>query len=92
MATTKSAGSTRLGRDSASQRLGVKLFDGQLAQPGNVLIRQRGTKFLAGKNVKIGKDDTLYSMASGKVEFSNKRITNFNGKTRQAKVVNVLTA
>ena len=92
MATTKSAGSTRLGRDSASQRLGVKLFDGQLAQPGNVLIRQRGTKFLAGKNVKIGKDDTLYSMASGKVEFSNKRITNFNGKTRQAKVINVLTA
>ena len=92
MATTKSAGSTRLGRDSASQRLGVKLFDGQLAQPGNVLIRQRGTKFLAGKNVKIGKDDTLYSMASGKVEFSNKRITNFNGKTRQVKVINVLTA
>ena len=92
MATTKSAGSTRLGRDSASQRLGVKLFDGQLAQPGNVFIRQRGTKFLAGKNVKIGKDDTLYSMASGKVKFSNKRITNFNGKTRQAKVINVLTA
>jgi len=92
MATTKSAGSTRLGRDSASQRLGVKLFDGQLAQPGNVLIRQRGTKFLAGKNVKIGKDDTLYSMASGKVKFSNKRITNFNGKTRQVKVINVLTA
>lgn len=90
MATTKSAGSTRLGRDSASQRLGVKLFDGQLAQPGNVLIRQRGAKFLAGKNVKIGKDDTLYSMASGKVKFSNKRIMNFNGKTRQAKVVNVL--
>jgi len=92
MATTKSAGSTRLGRDSASQRLGVKLFDGQLAQPGNVLIRQRGAKFLAGKNVKIGKDDTLYSMASGKVEFSNKRITNFNGKTRQVKVINVLAA
>ena len=92
MATTKSAGSTRLGRDSASQRLGVKLFDGQLAQPGNVLIRQRGAKFLAGKNVKIGKDDTLYSMASGKVKFSNKRITNFNGKTRQVKVINMLTA
>ena len=92
MATTKSAGSTRLGRDSASQRLGVKLFDGQLAQPGNVLIRQRGAKFLAGKNVKIGKDDTLYSMASGKVKFSNKRITNFNGKTKQVKVINVLTA
>lgn len=90
MATTKSAGATRLGRDSASKRLGVKLFDGQIAKPGNILVRQRGTKFLAGKNVKIGKDDTLYSMAAGKVKFSNKRITNFNGKIRQAKVVNVL--
>lgn len=90
MATAKSAGSTRLGRDSEAKRLGVKLFDGQHAQAGNIIIRQRGTKFVAGKNVKMGGDNTLYAMIEGKVKFAAKRLTKFNGGAKTAKVVNVL--
>jgi len=90
MATAKSAGSTRLGRDSAAKRLGVKLHDGEPAKPGNIIIRQRGTKFLAGNNVRMGGDNTLFSLVVGKVKFSRRRITRFNGQTRIAKVVNVL--
>ena len=72
MAHTKAGGSTHLGRDSASKRLGVKLFDGQVAKAGNILIRQRGSKFLAGTNVRKGADDTLYSVMDGIVKFSSK--------------------
>lgn len=90
MAHTKSGGSTKLGRDSQAQRLGVKLFDGQKAMVGNVLIRQRGSKFLAGKNVKIGKDDTLFALKSGVVKFSTVRKIGFNGKKRSAKKVSVI--
>ncbi len=92
MATVKSAGSTRLGRDSASKRLGVKLFDGQIAQPGNVLIRQRGTRYLAGKNVRMGSDNTLYSVTEGVIKFTNKTKRLFNGTSRAAKVINVITS
>lgn len=92
MATTKSSGSTRLGRDSAAQRLGVKLFDGEVAKPGNIIVRQRGTKFLAGSNVRMGGDNTLYSVANGTIKFAVRRKKGFNGKSREAKVVNVVTA
>ncbi len=92
MAKTKSAGSTRLGRDSAAQRLGVKLFGGQIASPGSILIRQRGTKFLAGKNVKKGSDDTLYSTKSGVVQFKTVRKKRFDGSKRIAKIVEVKPA
>lgn len=92
MATTKSSGSTRLGRDSASQRLGVKKSDGQQVAVGNIIIRQRGSKFYAGKNVKMGNDDTVYSMKDGKVKFTNRIVKNFNKLSRKVKVVNVLTA
>jgi len=92
MAHTKAAGSTKLGRDSQPKYLGVKLFAGQPAQPGSIIVRQRGTKFLPGKNVKRGSDDTLYSVAKGLVSFATKKITNFNGKKRVAKVVNVVAA
>ncbi|MEK7520265.1 MAG: 50S ribosomal protein L27 [Patescibacteria group bacterium] len=92
MATTKSAGATRLGRDSESKRLGVKLFDGQRANAGNVIIRQRGNKFLAGKNVRRGTDDTLYSTTDGVVKFSARRHMSFTGVARSAKVVSVLPA
>jgi len=92
MAHTKAAGSTKLGRDSQPQYLGVKLFAGQPANPGSIIIRQRGTKFLPGKNVKRGSDDTLYSVAKGLVHFATKKITNFNGKKRVAKIVNVIPA
>lgn len=92
MATTKSSGSTRLGRESQSKRLGVKLFDGEVVKSGEIIIRQRGTKFLAGKNVRMGGDNTLYSVANGTVKFTEKRVKKFNGATRLSKVVNVATA
>ena len=73
MAHTKSGGSSKLGRDSASKRLGVKRFAGQLVNPGEVLIRQRGTKYLPGLNVKKGRGDTLYALKKGVVKFLSKR-------------------
>ena len=90
MAHKKAGGSTALGRDSISKRLGVKLYDGQPVQPGMILVRQRGTKIRPGKNVKIGKDDTLYAQVAGKVKFSEKQIKRFTGKLKSQKFVNVV--
>lgn len=89
MAKTKSAGSTRLGRDSQPKYLGVKVHDGQKVGPGMVIVRQRGTKFVPGKNVARGKDDTLYAKRAGIVRFVTKRKTRFDGTKRYVKVVNV---
>jgi len=89
MAKTKATGTTSLGRDSRPKYLGVKLYGGQKAQSGSIIIRQRGSKFLAGKNVRKGKDDTLYAIAKGIVKFTTKRIKRFDGNSRLAKVVNV---
>jgi large subunit ribosomal protein L27 len=72
MAHKKAGGSSRNGRDSNSQRLGVKLFGGQEAVAGNILARQRGTKWHAGQNVGVGKDHTLFALVNGKVEFRTK--------------------
>ena len=72
MAHKKAAGSTRNGRDSESKRLGVKRFGGQVVLAGNILVRQRGTKFHAGTNVGIGKDHTLFAKANGVVKFEFK--------------------
>lgn len=69
MAHKKAGGSTRNGRDSESKRLGVKLYGGQQAKAGNIIVRQRGTKYHAGVNVGKGKDDTLFALAEGKVFF-----------------------
>lgn len=69
MAHKKAGGSSRNGRDSAGRRLGVKKFGGQLVLPGNIIIRQRGTKFHAGLNVGIGKDHTIFAKVAGTVEF-----------------------
>ncbi|HOA47542.1 MAG TPA: 50S ribosomal protein L27 [Candidatus Pacearchaeota archaeon] len=91
MSKTKASGTTRLGRDSISKRLGVKIYEGQTAKPGNVLVRQRGTKFLAGKNVMEGKDNTLYATKEGTVKFRTIQKICFNGKKRTAKVVDVIT-
>ncbi len=91
MAHTKAKGSTKLGRESESKRLGVKRSDGQAVRTGEVIIRQRGTKYLPGLNVKKGSDDTLYSVAEGIVKFSNKKKTRFDGTPRVAKVVSVKT-
>lgn len=90
MAHTKAGGSTKNGRDSNPKFLGVKLAAGQEARPGMVIIRQRGTKVMAGKNVKVGRDHTLYSMVSGIVSFRDKRKTNFDGSVVRRKVVDVL--
>lgn len=89
MAKTKSAGSTKLGRDSRSQRLGVKIYAGQRVKSGMIIIRQRGTKFLPGKNVKKGRDDTIYAEKAGVVYFVTKRKKLFNQSQRRVKVVNV---
>ena len=69
MAHKKAGGSSRNGRDSESKRLGVKLFGGQQAIAGNIIVRQRGTKFYPGANVGIGKDHTLFALAEGRVRF-----------------------
>ncbi len=71
MAHKKAGGSSRNGRDSAAQRLGVKKFGGQPVRAGNILVRQRGTKFHPGNNVGIGGDDTLFALVDGKVAFRN---------------------
>lgn len=77
MAQKKAGGSSRNGRDSAGRRLGVKKFGGEAVVPGNIIIRQRGTKFHAGSNVMIGKDHTIFAVATGKVTFKKHR----NGRT-----------
>jgi large subunit ribosomal protein L27 len=73
MAHKKGAGSSRNGRDSESKRLGVKLFGGQTAKAGNIIVRQRGTKHNPGLNVGIGKDHTLFALTDGEIEFRKKR-------------------
>jgi len=73
MAHKKGVGSTKNGRDSESKRLGVKKFGGQLVKAGNILVRQRGTKFHPGNNVGIGSDDTLYALVPGLVSFTHQR-------------------
>lgn len=80
MAHTKAAGSTRLGRDSHSKRLGVKLFAGQIAKNGAIIVRQRGSSYLPGDNVQRGGDDTLFATATGKVSFSSRTKIRFDGK------------
>ena len=72
MAHKKAGGSSRNGRDSAGRRLGIKLFGGQVAAPGNILARQRGTTWHPGENVGMGKDHTLFAMTAGRVEFKTK--------------------
>ncbi len=73
MSKTKGGGSTRNGRDSAAQRLGVKAFDGTAVSAGSILVRQRGTRFHPGENVGRGHDDTLFATADGKVKFGNRK-------------------
>ena len=92
MASTKAGGSAKNLNTSNPKYLGVKLADGQSARPGMIIVRQRGTKIEAGKNVKIGKDHTLYAMITGKIAFRDRRKTNFDGRVVRKKVVDVLAA
>jgi len=89
MSKTKATGVTKLGRDSRPKYLGVKLYAGQKTKPGSIIIRQRGTKFLPGKNVKKGADDTLYALKEGVVNFKTKKVKRFDNSQRIAKIVNV---
>lgn len=89
MAKTKTKGATKLGRDSLPKYLGVKLFEGQGARAGMIIVRQRGTKFRPGKNVRKGADDTLYAKKSGTVRFETKQIRRFDRSQRRTKVVNI---
>jgi large subunit ribosomal protein L27 len=89
MAKKKAAGSTRLGRDSNPKMLGVKIFGNQFAKAGSIIIRQRGSKYRAGKNVLKGKDDTLFSTVEGVVKFTTKKVRRFTGKLKTARFVHV---
>jgi large subunit ribosomal protein L27 len=90
MASTKAGGSAKNLTDSNPKYLGVKLADGAAARPGMVIVRQRGTKIEAGKNVRVGKDHTLFAIADGKVSFRNRRKTNFTGRVITKKVADVI--
>ncbi len=90
MAHKKAGGSTSLGRDSQPQYLGVKLNDGQFAKSGAIIIRQRGTKYLQGKNVRRATDDTLFALHPGIVHFTHKKRTRFDGTRAWKTVVNVV--
>jgi len=90
MAHKKAGTTTALGRDSISKRLGIKLFAGEIAQAGNILVRQRGTKYHPGTNVRKGGDDTLFATASGEVKFSQRKVTAFDGNRKKRTYVNVL--
>lgn len=92
MAHTKSSGAAKYGRDSQPKYLGIKKHDGQPAKPGDILVRQRGTKILAGDGVRRGSDDTLYAIRRGVVKFSTRRKIRFDGHLRHAKAVSVVTA
>jgi large subunit ribosomal protein L27 len=90
MAHRKAGGTAKNLRDSQPKYLGVKLADGQMAQAGSIIVRQRGTDVLAGTNVSTGKDHTLFALKPGIVKFGTKRKTSFNGKSGIKKVVNVI--
>jgi len=90
MAHRKAGGSAKNLRDSNPKYLGTKLYAGEKAKAGSVIIRQRGTRILAGKNVGMGKDHTLFALKEGTIKFGTKRKTNFNNKTVVKKTVNVI--
>ncbi len=90
MAHRKAGGSAKNLKDSNPKYLGTKLYEGQSAKAGNIIIRQRGTKILAGKNVGTGKDHTLFALVPGKIKFGTKRKIAIDGKTEVKKVVHVI--
>lgn len=89
MAHKKAGGSTALGRDSISKRLGVKVFGNQRVNKGEIIIRQHGNKYHAGKNVETGGDSTLYALVDGIVKFQNKLMRKFHGNLRSTRIVSV---
>lgn len=90
MASKKAGGSAKNLNDSKPKYLGIKLYSGEVAQTGSIIVRQRGTRVMAGKNVGVGKDHTLFALKDGKVEFGNKRKNNFDGTKTVRKVVHII--
>jgi large subunit ribosomal protein L27 len=90
MAHKKAGGSTAYGRDSHGQRLGTKLYAGEFAKIGSIIVRQRGSKIRAGKNVKMGSDDTLFALAEGFVAFSNRKVQRYTGAFKTVKFANII--
>ena len=90
MAHRKAGGSAKNLRDSNPKYLGTKLYSGETAKTGSVIVRQRGTKIMPGKNVGTGKDHTLFALKEGKVNFRNKRKLHYDGKTVVKKVVDIV--
>ena len=90
MATRKAAGTAKNLSDSNAQYLGVKKYDGETVIPGNIIVRQRGSRIMAGKGVKYGTDYTLYSVETGKVKYTSRRMTHFDGSIKTKKVANVV--
>lgn len=91
MAHTKAGGSTKLGRDSQAQRLGIKINHGESARPGQIIIRQRGTRYYPGKNVRRGNDDTLYAACAGTVHYAQRRRTRFDGSRTAQTIVSLVS-
>lgn len=89
MAHKKAQGASKNNRDSQAKRLGVKLFGGEIALAGNIIVRQRGTSMMPGVNVGLGKDHTIYALVNGLVKFTEKRIKKFNGQRQEQTVVSV---
>ncbi len=89
MAHKKAGGSTSLGRDSVSKRLGVKIFGNQRVNKGEIIVRQHGNKYHAGKNVQTAGDSTLYSLIDGIVKFQTKMVRKFHGNLRKTRIVTV---
>jgi len=89
MAHKKAGGSTALGRDSQSKRLGVKVSDGTFARSGAIIVRQRGTRIRPGENVGMGRDHTLFAMVAGTVKFTRRQHTRFDGNRKVVSVANV---
>ena len=92
MAHKKAAGSTNNGRDSKAKRLGLKKGNGETVKAGQILIKQRGTKYRPGKNVGRGNDDSLYALVPGVVAFKKKKMPNFHGILKQKTFVEIVTA
>jgi large subunit ribosomal protein L27 len=90
MAHKKAGGSTKNLRDSQPKYLGTKLYDGEYASVGNVLVRQRGSRIIAGRNVGMGKDHTLFALQDGLVKFGTRKKIGFNGKSKTMKIVHVI--
>jgi large subunit ribosomal protein L27 len=90
MAHRKAGGTARNLRDSKPKYLGVKIADGQTATAGAIIVRQRGTKFVAGNNTDMGKDHTIHALVAGKVKIGNTRKTSFNNKVASRKIVSVI--